>query len=630
MISRRNLWFVAFAATGVMIAAACTGNGQSKNATATQEPPSGAATTVTGARGSGTGVDFATASGIRGGDPDFNYSALVWQGYWLSRDHFGPFVMGSGAGIPFPPPMDAIQQAMQMIAQNPNDPVAVPKNMLPLQAVYASASPKLLNDLTRFAPLDFEGLRLDPASFDRRVTVRGQAETMLKESQWAHNFADPHFGDPKGNFGAQQRFVGMMVALLAQMQGQYVMQNLLQADGLYHDSDGAADYIGNWVMLHVLSDIAGLTGDASGRYANPAAHATFDEAATKLFQTLKGRSPDSAQEGAAAVRALVYRASTTKDAAIRDLALAKARAVADGRLTDAGADDVVANAAAIVGLVAIDAVDNDGKYRDAADSRFSRLAADFDATNGVFRSKSVYSVDDVAWIIGGLNFLVQQGNDATKGPASRMLLAFYESTISVGGLQLSAPPGKDGAMAGAFEKNLPGVVYYHPAKTPSPPQSGTLPLPAEEIRWDGSGWKVASDRFVPAGAMHLANELNWLGPHLGAVPFPQVGSTSASRPSGGDASSPTAALTVVGQNILFDRTMLAVAAGVETTINFENRDSGVPHNFHIEGGTGAEFKTDIETGPVTQTLTFAITKLGTYTYICDVHPGQMKGTITVR
>jgi hypothetical protein len=49
---------------------------------------------------------------------------------------------------------------------------------------------------------------------------------------------------------------------------------------------------------------------------------------------------------------------------------------------------------------------------------------------------------------------------------------------------------------------------------------GKLTVPAEEITWDGSAWKVTSDRFVPAGAMHLANELNWLGPHLGSVPFP--------------------------------------------------------------------------------------------------------------
>ena len=50
-----------------------------------------------------------------------------------------------------------------------------------------------------------------------------------------------------------------------------------------------------------------------------------------------------------------------------------------------------------------------------------------------------------------------------------------------------------------------------------------LPVPAEEITWDGDSWSVTSEGLVTAGAMHLANELNWLGPHLGSIPFPPLG-----------------------------------------------------------------------------------------------------------
>ena len=71
--------------------------------------------------------------------------------------------------------------------------------------------------------------------------------------------------------------------------------------------------------------------------------------------------------------------------------------------------------------------------------------------------------------------------------------------------------------------NLPSPIYYHPADTPPPPMVGKLPGPAEEITRNGTGWRVTSDRLVTAGAMHLANELNWLGPHLGSIPFPPVG-----------------------------------------------------------------------------------------------------------
>ena len=463
-------------------------------------------------------------SGLLGGDPDFDVPAMISQGYWLSRDHFGPFVMASGMGIPFQPAMDMVQMATQMVAQNPDDPAMVPQNMMPLQAVFASGSPKLVNDPRDFAPMDFEGLRLDPANFDESVSVRGQAETMLKESQWAHNFANAHFGEPTGDFGAQQRFMGMMVSMLAQMQGQYAMQNLMGQDGLYHGSDGTLDYTANWVMLHSILDIAGLTGDMDGRYMNPDAHPMFEGAATKLFRVLVDRHPDTRQEAAAAIRALTYLASTTGEDEVRDAALARAKGIADGQLVSFSSGDVVANAAAIVGLIAVATSENDGQYRDAADTLFQVLSDDFDAAYGVFSSKTVYSVDDVAWVIGGLNFLVQRGNSAARDPALDMLLAFYESTISLGGMQLSAPPGKDGAMAGDWEKDLPSVLYYHPANTPPPPMAGTLPVPAEEITWDGSTWSVTSDRFVTGGAMHLANELNWLGPHLGSIPFPQVGS----------------------------------------------------------------------------------------------------------
>jgi len=116
-----------------------------------------------------------------------------------------------------------------------------------------------------------------------------------------------------------------------------------------------------------------------------------------------------------------------------------------------------------------------------------------------------------------------QGDDATRDQGFQVLLTFYESTISLAGMQLSAPPGKSGAMASPWEMNLPSVVYYHPADTPPPPMVGKLTVPAEEITWDGKAWSVTSDRFVPAGAMHLANELNWIGPHLGSVPFPSLG-----------------------------------------------------------------------------------------------------------
>lgn len=370
--------------------------------------------------------------------------------------------------------------------------------------------------------MDFEGLRLDPDTFDKTVYVRGQAETMLKETQWAHNFGSGHFGKPDGDFGAQQRFIGMMVSMLAKMQGQYEMQNLMGDDGLFHDSDGNLNYTANWVMLHALSDIAGLTGDTGGRYIDPDAHPMFDGAATALMGALDDRVPASPQEAAAAIRALAYRASTAVDSGLHDSAVARAGSIADSILVGLVSDDVVDRASEIAGLIAAAEISDDDSYRDAAEILFASLSADFNPVHGVFESRSVYSSDQVAWIIGGLNSLAQKAGDQVKFPEKEVLLAFYESSVANSGLQLSAPPGKNGAMAGEWEKDLPGVIYYHPVNTPPPPMAMALTVPAEEITWDGESWSVTSDRFVPAGAMHLANELNWLGSHLGSIPFPEV------------------------------------------------------------------------------------------------------------
>ncbi|MDA1128353.1 MAG: hypothetical protein O2913_06620 [Chloroflexi bacterium] len=507
----------AFLAVIGLLAVAC---GADATSTPLPVPTSTAITQVETPTPSPTAVNAAlVSSGIRGGDPEFNRTALVWQSYWLSRDQFGPFVMASGMGIPFQPPVETLMQGMAMVAQNPADPVMLPTNMMPLQAIYASGSASLIKDPRDFEPLDFEAFRLGPGTFDTTISVRGQAETMLKESQWARNFASEHFGEPGGDFGAQQRFIGLVVSMLAQMQGQYAMQELKGEDGLYHDSDGNLDYIGNWVMLHTMADIAGLT--AAGRYANSDSNPMFAGAADGLFQTLGGRVPDSPQEAAAAIRALAYFAWVNDGNESATAAITKLQEIAESLQVTSASEGVVEKSAAIVGLTAAAVAADDRSYLPAATALFESISGDFDADNGVFNSKQIYTTDDVAWIIGGLNFFVQQVDGDIMDEGYKILLAFYESTISLAGLQLSAPPGKNGAMAGPWELNLPSVVYYHPADTPPPPLVGKLTVPGEEITWDGSEWQMTSDRFVPASAMHLANELNWVGPHLGSIPFPQ-------------------------------------------------------------------------------------------------------------
>jgi plastocyanin len=566
-------------------------------------------------------VDFVSPSGIDGQDPDFNFSALVWQGYWLSRDQFGPFVMASGAGIPFEPPPEMMQAAMAMVAQNPDDPIRIPDNMVPLQAVFASADPALMNDPMAFDPMDFMGMRLDPSTFDETIRVRAQAETMLKESQWAHNFADAHFGAVGGEFGAQQRFVGQMTALLSIMQGQYAMENLMTESGLYADSDGTIDFTGNWVLLHTLADIGWLTSGetAGGRYMNPEVAPMFADATGGLLAALGDRTVEGVDEAAAAIRALAYVAATRPGLA--DDALDRLTEIADALSVAATPSE---QGAAVAALVAAAAATGNTSYLTTADEVLSRLAAEFDPTTGVFSSTAIYTVDDVAWIIGGLNSAVQQGIISSRPEAARMLLAFYEATLGLAGMQLSAPPGKDGAMAGAFEQDLPHENYYHPITTPAPPMAGMLTVTAAEISLEDGGWVISDGRFDVAGTMHLANELNWLGPHLGSVPFPLLPGDSTSADAGADSSTD---ITVTAQNIAFDVSSIEASVGTTLTITFENTDENIPHNFHIQAGT-LDVKTEITPGPDTQTLEVTFDQPGQFTFVCDVHP-SMTGEVVV-
>jgi hypothetical protein len=62
------------------------------------------------------------------------------------------------------------------------------------------------------------------------------------------------------------------------------------------------------------------------------------------------------------------------------------------------------------------------------------------------------------------------------------------------------------------------------------------------------------------------------------------------------------------------------------TYDISVTDNEITHNFHLRG-PGVDQGTDIEgTTTVTWTVTFTD---GTYTFLCDAHPVQMRGTFTV-
>jgi len=76
---------------------------------------------------------------------------------------------------------------------------------------------------------------------------------------------------------------------------------------------------------------------------------------------------------------------------------------------------------------------------------------------------------------------------------------------------------------------------------------------------------------------------------------------------------------------------IANAAGVKVTrvpagtYSIDVSDLSAEHNFHLKGPGGVDMATDVAT---TGNVTWSVTLVnGTYTFVCDAHPGTMRGTL---
>ncbi|MBN1368825.1 MAG: cupredoxin domain-containing protein [Dehalococcoidaceae bacterium] len=106
----------------------------------------------------------------------------------------------------------------------------------------------------------------------------------------------------------------------------------------------------------------------------------------------------------------------------------------------------------------------------------------------------------------------------------------------------------------------------------------------------------------------------------------------ACSPSNGPGNGGTS-VDLTASNIAFNLQTITVTAGASVTINFDNRDAGVEHNFALYEDSSAQqsiFIGQIINGPATITYTFdAPTEPGSYFFRCDPHPVQMTGTFIV-
>src|SRR5688572_11521023 len=83
------------------------------------------------------------------------------------------------------------------------------------------------------------------------------------------------------------------------------------------------------------------------------------------------------------------------------------------------------------------------------------------------------------------------------------------------------------------------------------------------------------------------------------------GGAAGDQDGGGGGGGTTVQL--VARDISFDKGEITLAAGAETTIEFDNQDQGLPHNFAVYEDDSAEtaiFQGDIVEGPDTAEYSF--------------------------
>jgi plastocyanin len=100
----------------------------------------------------------------------------------------------------------------------------------------------------------------------------------------------------------------------------------------------------------------------------------------------------------------------------------------------------------------------------------------------------------------------------------------------------------------------------------------------------------------------------------------------------GEAPAVVTSVTEVATDNKFSVTSIAVPANQEVTVTFENRGAAL-HNWRVKGvqsAAGQDIKTQLIGGGKTETVVFTIATPGSYEFDCEVHPAEMKGTLTVQ
>jgi plastocyanin len=216
-------------------------------------------------------------------------------------------------------------------------------------------------------------------------------------------------------------------------------------------------------------------------------------------------------------------------------------------------------------------------------------------------------------------------------PSFRPLLVAFAMTLLVAGLVI----GGWAAVLGALAVVVTGLGWLRDARreyvaAEAADRTGHLDAGRAPV------WPIATFALlavlVAGGALLSSGVLPNSG---GAAPASAGTGGSAGGGGGGSGATPApsvpaADVTVTAEGIKFLETSITAPADKPFTIAFDNRDGGTPHNIVIEDSSGTKrFDGALITGPKAVIYDVPALPVGTYTFVCSVHPA-MTGTLTVQ
>lgn len=102
--------------------------------------------------------------------------------------------------------------------------------------------------------------------------------------------------------------------------------------------------------------------------------------------------------------------------------------------------------------------------------------------------------------------------------------------------------------------------------------------------------------------------------------------------AGGNAAAAAQQISVTARDNVFDPRDVTVQAGSSAALTLRNAGSAA-HNWHVpsvKSTDGSDIKTDLIVGGQSTVIVFTIDRAGSYDLLCDVHPVEMRGRLTVR